>query len=125
MENARIYITRTTIAISIVLVCALTLRLYNLNKYDLWFDEQGTDMFASENLVQTADLSGVSPPSLMLTNMKSDPHSSLYYLLIYAYSALFGDGKSLRVLSVVFSMLSLGLFYKFSRLCLHAGVKNR
>lgn len=116
MKNTRGYITGATITIFVILICALILRLYDLNKYDLWFDEQGTDMFALENLVQTADLSGVSTSSIMFDNMKNDPHSSFYYLLVYAYSTLFGGGKSLRVLSVIFSMLSLGLFYRLSRL---------
>ena len=116
MKNTRAYTTGAAIAIFVVLICALILRLYDLNKYDLWFDEQGTDMFALENLVQTAALSGVPASSVMVDNMKNDPHSSLYYLFVYAYSAVFGGGRSLRVLSVLFSMLSLGLFYRLSRL---------
>ncbi|MCK5014811.1 MAG: glycosyltransferase family 39 protein [Candidatus Omnitrophica bacterium] len=114
MKNIRIHKVKFMIAIFLILACALFLRVYNLNKYDLWFDEQGTDMFSSRNLIGAADLSGVSTSSLMLRNMKNDPHSSLYYLLVYLYSVVFGDGKSLRVLSVIFSMLSLGVFYKLS-----------
>ena len=116
MKKTKGHITGVTIVIFVILICALTLRLYGLNKYDLWFDEQGTDTFAFKNLAQTASLSGVSRSSIMLDNMQNDPHSSLYYLLVYAYSALFGDGKSLRILSVLFSLLSLGLFYRLSRL---------
>lgn len=115
MNKARGHITNSTIAIFVVLVCALILRLHNLTKYDLWLDEQGTDVYSSQNLAKSAALSGISPFSLMIKNMKNDPHSSFYYLLVYAYSVLFGDGKSLRVLSVIFSMLSLWLLYRISR----------
>ena len=122
MENVRAYITKTTIAIAIILLCALVLRLYRLNTYDLWFDEQNTDLYTSENLIRAADLSGEKRLPLMLTNLKNDPHSSFYYLLVYLYSVLFGDGKSLRVLSVLFSLLSLGVFYKLSRVFFNRAV---
>lgn len=107
---------RTGIAIFVVLACALFLRLYNLNQYDLWFDELGTDMFSSANLTKMAELSKEPVSSLMIDRMKNDPHSPLYYVLVYAYSIFFADVKSLRVISVVFSMLSLAVFYKLSRL---------
>ena len=72
MKNIKACITKTHIVIFAVLICALALRLYNLNQYDLWFDEQNTDLYTSENLVRAADLSGVAPASLMLDNMKND-----------------------------------------------------
>ena len=115
MNKIKVHITKPAVVIFVILVCALALRIYSLNKYDLWFDEQGTNMFASRNLAGAAGLSGVSPSSVMLGKMNNDPHSSLYFLSVYIYSIFFGDGKSLRVLSVIFSMLSLGVFYRLSR----------
>jgi len=103
--------------IIVVFLCAFILRFYTLNTYDLWFDEEGTNMFSSDILTKTAQLSGISPSALMVDQMKNDPHSPLYYVVVYFYSFLFGSGQSLRILSVVFSMLSLGIFYLLSRLC--------
>lgn len=107
---------KTIIVIFSILICALMLRLYHLETYDLWFDELGSDTFSAQNLARISKLSGTSPLSLMLDKIKHDPHSPFYYLCVYLYSFLFGDDTSLRILSVFFSMLSLGVFYKLSRL---------
>jgi len=109
-------ISEATITLLIVFVCALFLRLYHLNHYDLWFDELSTDSYTSQNLSQTIDSSKVTKSSVFYDRMKNDPHSSLYYMAVYVYSIFFGDGKSLRILSVCFSMLSLGILYHLSRL---------
>ena len=61
MTDKKAHIAKTTIVIFVVLICALVLRLHCLNKYDLWFDELGTDMFSSGNLIKVANLSGISP----------------------------------------------------------------
>jgi len=116
MQNIKGLDAKPTAIIIVVLLCALILRLYNINQYDLWFDELGSDSYSSENLSAAADLAKVPLFSLMFTKMKNDPHSSFYYFLVYLYSKFFGDGPSLRILSVIFSMLSLGVFYKLSRL---------
>ena len=71
MKKTKGHITGVTIAIFVILICALTLRLYGFNKYDLWFDGQGTDTFAFKNLAQTAILSGVSKSSIMVDNMRT------------------------------------------------------
>jgi len=116
MTHTRENITRTTVAVCVILACALTLRLYHLNTYDLWFDELATDMFSSQNLERMTDLTGKAKASLILDRVKNDPHSSFYFVFIHTYSILFGGGKSLRIFSVLFSMLSLGMLYKLSRL---------
>jgi len=108
--------TRTTFAIFVILACAFVLRITHLNHYDLWFDELGAQMYSAPYLTRAADITGDAIPSLALSQMRNDPHSPLYYSFIYIYSILFGDGKSLRILSVIFSLLSLIVFYKFSRL---------
>jgi len=116
MDHLKIKRRDTIFAVLMILACALLLRLYHLHQYDLWFDELGTEMFSSQILSRMSYLSQESIWSLMIERMKNDPHSSLYYVFIYFYSLFFGDGTSLRTMSVVFSMLSLGVFYKLSRL---------
>jgi len=105
-----------TLILCVILLFACVLRFYNLGAYDLWFDELGTEMYTSQNLAKMAALHKTPILSFMLDRMKNDPHSFFYYFVIYGYSLLFGDGQSLRVLSVFFSMLSLIMFYKLSRL---------
>ncbi|MBU1862886.1 MAG: glycosyltransferase family 39 protein, partial [Candidatus Omnitrophica bacterium] len=108
----------TIIIIFIIVITALGLRLYGLNKYDLWYDEYCTDGYSFEYHRIRAEWCGVSVPAYFLDCAMKDYHPPFYYLLVYAYSFFFGVGKSLRILSVIFSMLSLGAFYKLSRLFL-------
>jgi len=116
MDKTEINKAQTPIVIFVILACSLLLRLYNLNAYDLWFDELGTNMFSSASLSRMTELSNKPLSSIMVDKIKNDPHSPLYYVFVYAYSILLGDGKSLRMISVIFSMLSLGVFYKLSHL---------
>jgi len=109
-------ITKSLLIVFLVLVVALIFRFHSINEFDLWFDEMGSDMFSHRYLQGLNEVSGESVSSLMIKKMKNDPYSSLYYCLLYAYSSVFGDGKDLRVFSVLFGMLSLILFYKLSRL---------
>lgn len=94
---------------------ALILRLWGLFSYDLWFDELGTHLFSYQSIHQMAELSHVAWFSLFKARLLNDPHSSLYYQLVYYFSQLCGDGKILRVLSVVFSLGALGVFYRVAR----------
>lgn len=101
----------------IIFASALSLRLYKLYEYDLWFDELISNGFSASNIQNAALYTKINSPIVNLfKKISNDPHPSCYYTLVYIYSILFGEGKSLRILSVVFSLLSLGLFYKFARL---------
>lgn len=106
----------TSGAVFFIFLCALLLRLYAINHYDLWFDELGSSMYTSQNLDRLSRLSETSVATLMFNQMKNDPHSPLYYFLVYFYSMTGVEGKALRFLSVIFSMLSLFVFYKLARL---------
>lgn len=99
-----------------VFLLACLLRLWGLFSYDLWFDELGTNLFAYPSIHRMADLSHVAWFSIFKTRLANDPHSSLYYQLIYYFSQFAGDGKILRVLSVIFSLATLGIFYRVARI---------
>ena len=98
-----------------VFLLALFLRCYGLFSYDLWFDELGTNLFSYQNIHKMADMSHVAWFSIFKIRLVNDPHSSLYYQVIYHFSHFLGDGKVLRLLSVGFSLTALGMFYHVAR----------
>lgn len=116
MRNRFICRKKSALIILLIIISALAIRLYNLNKYDLWFDEIISNLFSHQSLERDAAVSGRSIPSLMFEKCHDDPHSSFYYLLIYSCSFFLKGWWSLRVLSVIFSTLSLLVFYKLARL---------
>ena len=108
-------LNKTTGILLLILLFALCLRVINLYSYDLWFDEIWTDMFSSQFHDRSAELFHKSSNELLLDKMKSEPPSSFYYFFIYFYSKIFSSGKALRIISVIFSMCSLLVFF---RVCL-------
>lgn len=98
-----------------IFVLGIALRIHGINKYDLWFDELSSDMYSAQKVMKMAESNSLP---LYMYRISRDCHSSLYYLLVYGYSSIFGGGKSLRVVSLIFSVLSLALFYKLSRILL-------
>ena len=116
MKNIFANPQKSALVVLLILISALTIRLYNLNKYDLWFDEASTIRFFHENIERRTSLSGLPAATIIFEQAQKDPHPFFYYLLIYACSFLLKGWWSLRLLSVVFSVLSLFIFYKFARL---------
>ncbi len=111
-----IHIKRLKIAgfISIFLG-ALILRIYDINKYDLWFDELASNYYSYQNVSMLVKLGRTSILNVFMQYIACDPSSIFYYLVIYVYSFLFGAAKALRLLSVVFSVSSLVVLYKLAR----------
>ena len=95
---------------------ALALRIYGITMHDLWFDELISNLYSYESIKVFSELSGRSLANYFVVRLAHDPSSVFYYFVVYIYSFLFGSGEMLRFLSVVFSMLVLGVFYKLSRL---------
>jgi len=116
MTNSSTKFFRKNIHILLVCLLALTLRLYHLTEYDFSFDESASDTYSSIYLSMQSNFLGRSRSSILFDQVKNDPHSPLYYLIVYLYSHFWGDGVSLRWISFVFSLLSLLVFYKLSRL---------
>lgn len=111
-----IELRKPKVLILIIFICALIVRVYGLFSYDLWFDELGTDLFAYDNIHRMAQLSHLDWTTIFKDRIYNDPHSPIYYSLIYQVSRFFLTGESLRILSVIFSLLALGVFYQLSRL---------
>jgi hypothetical protein len=98
---------------------AIALRLYQLGKYDLWYDEVITFGWSYQNLTSMARWAGESIPEFMARSFAADLHSPLYYLLIYPWTFFFGDSiYALRILSVILNVAAGALMYKFTRLFL-------
>jgi len=103
--------------VAIILLSGILLRVHAINKYDLWYDELISNRYSAEIFNKTMALRG---NTFILSRSSYDCHSSfLYYPLVYIYSSLFGGGKSLRILSVFFGILSLLIFYRLSLLFLN------
>lgn len=98
-----------------IFACALALRFYCINKYDLWFDELISNYYAYDNIALLAKINHVPVFSIFNRYIACDPSSVLYYFLVYIYSFLFGAGKALRALSAVLSASSLVILYKLTR----------
>ncbi len=108
------------ILILFLLVAAGIFRFYNLGLYDLTFDELGTEMYTFQAVDKVARLSGQSHFTVLSEQMKNDPHSPLYYFIIYYFSKYGGDdGARLRLLSVILSLSTCLLFFCFSTLFLN------
>jgi uncharacterized membrane protein len=101
--------------ILMIFIGALLLRLARIGRYDLWFDELISN-FYSYNSAQVFYDKGVPFLKWFFKYCQYDPVSIFYYILVYVYSIIFGDGLYLRYLSVFASMLALIVFYRFMRL---------
>lgn len=116
MKISNYKLNKTMFIVLLILLCALFLRIAHLNYYDLWFDEIWTDMFSSQFHDRSAELFHKTSNELLIEKMINEPPSAFYYFFVYFYSKIFGSGKALRIISVIFSMCSLLIFYKLSLL---------
>ena len=111
-----LYRHKTTLIVFLILISALALRLYNFRKYPLWFDEIVSYRYSHQVFDRELANTGVSAPLHFFEKAKLDPHPVFYYFLIYFCSFFLKSGWSLRLLSVIFSTLSLFVFYKLTRI---------
>lgn len=83
----------------------LVVRIYNITQKNVWFDEVYSWKLAQESFFQIIALSS------------GDIHPPLYYIILKIWMMVFGDSVfSIRLLSVVFSMVSLIFIYKICNL---------
>lgn len=93
---------KTSLIILLVLMAGLVLRLISINQ-SLWLDEAiGALVVKSESYAQ------------IITDFpKHDNHPPLYYLTLKGWSNIFGYSEpALRMLSVIFGILTVYLIYK-------------
>lgn len=111
----------------VTLLIGTSLRIYKLGSRDVWFDE-AQSVYFSENIAQTYSLSRLTrdipyanptmPHSISSYPYKSpDPNPPLYYMLLHIWTIVFGKSEfSIRLLSLIFGIFSISIFYKFCRL---------
>lgn len=96
------------LALLAILVVGFALRLHDLGKHDLWFDEIITYDYISKPY---------SWGSQDFINNFIEKNPPLYFILLRQWSDLFGKSEfSLRFLSLFFGVLSIFLLYKLSRI---------
>lgn len=88
-----------------ILVAGLVLRLWDLTNCPAWYDEAFTHIMAGLPLGQ------------MITATAGDVHPPLYYLIVWGAAHIAGNSMfTLRLVSVIFSMLGLLAFHRLTGL---------
>jgi len=95
-----------------ILLVGLFLRIYNLDREGIWFDEGGSARYANLNI-----------PQLFETVSSGDCTPPLYYVVLHYWIGIFGESEfSLRFPSVVFSFFSIFVIYKLGTLLFNKDV---
>ncbi|MDZ4711797.1 MAG: glycosyltransferase family 39 protein [bacterium] len=95
--------TKTVILLIIILSAAI--RFYNIDQKNLWFDEIYSWKISQGDVVQ------------IVSETSGDIHPPLYYTVLKNWNKLFSDSViSMRILSVLFSLLSIFFIYRISKL---------
>lgn len=99
-------LTKTRIIFLIIIITGTLLRLLHLSKESLWLDE------ATSALRATGPISEIFNQAMIY-----DEHSVLYYVLLNFWVKIFGPSEfSLRLPSVIFSVISIFMMYKVTKL---------
>lgn len=107
--------TKERILVWSIVSMGFVLRLFEIAKKNLWFDELLTANFTYQLIGLKASWRASSALPFFLYKITSDTVSILYGLLIYIYSFFFGNWESLRYPSLIFSTAGLIIFYKLAR----------
>lgn len=86
-----------------IILLSVILRVYGLDSKSLWLDE-GHSMYRSEMSIKE-----------IITYLE-DIHPPLYFLLLHAWTEIFGNDEfSSRLLSVLFGIISIFIIYKIGK----------
>lgn len=122
----------TAYGLAAILLLAWGLRIYRLDTYSLFFDEKSTLLVSQGMALEGATQPGVFSKKYFTPHDFWQPRSTaqyyeamirsdignapLYYLLLHYWIELFGKSDAaLRMLSVLFSVGTVGLMYVFAR----------
>lgn len=95
---------RTRIIIFIIIIISAGLRIYNIEQKNLWFDEVYSWKISQGSVVQ------------IVSETSGDIHPPLYYVILKYWIQLFSDSIfSMRMFSVLLSLLSIYFIYKISK----------
>jgi len=95
-----------------ILLLGLFLRIYDLSKESIWYDEAGSVMYAELNIFQ-----------LLETVASHDCTPPLYYVILHYWIGLFGESEfTIRLFSVIISLSSIYVLYKVGTLLFNKNV---
>lgn len=119
-------------ALIAILIFACALRLHKITLQGLWYDELGSLTNATGRMGQEATLprgvllknvpiltsmTTARPPWAVVTSLVHDDHPPLYFLTLRLWMDLFGQSDAtVRMLSVVFSVLAIAFLFDAVRL---------
>jgi mannosyltransferase len=97
---------KTYITLSMLMIIGFALRYYRLGFSSIWIDEGWSIYFSRFDFKQIIHI--------------KDDFTPLYYALLHGWTMLFGDSEaSVRFLSLIFGVLSIGAIYKIGVLLLN------
>jgi len=104
MELSRNAASRPVFFLFLILILGFVLRYYHLGEHSLWSDEFYTVMQMQKGLGQ------------LLTETIKTSQAPLYYILVTFWTRIFGMSEfSLRFPSLLFSFISIAIFYCLGR----------
>lgn len=87
-----------------IILLGCFLRIYDMGKRDLWYDELYSITLAKQSISQN------------IKNLENN-HPPLYQIILHFWIKFFGSGKiAVRSLSMIFGVVSIWLIYEVSRL---------
>jgi uncharacterized membrane protein len=118
--------------LTIILILGLFLRLHHLDTYSIFFDEKSTMVVSQGMVLDGSDQKEIylaptfTPKQFWVDKTLADYYnamtrsdignSSFYYLLLHFWMDIFGlSDFSARLFSVLFSMIIIGMTYRFGR----------
>ena len=102
---------KTYLILALIILLGLALRLYNLGEQSFWIDEAYSVRETQFSLGRI--ISG------------TDPTPPLYYSFLFFWTRMFGISEfNVRLLSVIFSIISIGIFYLLGNFIFKKKVSN-
>ena len=99
-RTRRVQALRKGLFLAVLMLLAVALRTANLTRQSLWADEGNSVRLTERSL------------SLVIAAARADIHPPGYYLLLWGWAKLFGQGEvAVRSLSVVLGVALVGLVY--------------
>jgi uncharacterized membrane protein len=98
---------KTKILIILIIVVSATLRIYDIEQKNLWFDEVYSWKISQGSIIE------------IVSETSGDIHPPFYYIVLKFWMSLFSDSIfAMRMLSVALSILSIYFIYRISKLFL-------
>ena len=96
---------KTSLLLTLVVLFAVGLRLYHIDRESLWLDESSSYWWAKTSPVE------------MVTRVAGDAHTPLYYLILHYWMKISGDSDwAIRLLSAIFGISAIPVVFQIGKL---------